>query len=134
MAETAATAGAPDNAAGAGPAPADIAYAIRPCTADAAQLADWHGTATSQNLLLDGLCPACAHDSPQAAPLKVTALEAHAVRAGPVRIPVTLTCNCSAERAGAAGNPQRRVRAELARRRYGRGRAGDPRTRCRTRT
>lgn len=90
-------------AADAGPALGDIGYAIGPVKADAGQLSDWHGTATGENLLLSGPCPECGHEAPQPVPLKVTALEAHAVPAGPVALTVTLTCTCSAEHAGQPG-------------------------------
>jgi len=90
-------------AAGAEPAPGDISYALGPVAADAAQLAQWHGTATNENLLVSGPCPACGHDAPQLVPLKVTALEANVVQAGPVTLAVTLTCTCGAEHARQPG-------------------------------
>jgi hypothetical protein len=90
-------------AAGVEPTPGNISYALGPVAADAAQLAEWHGTATDENLLVSGPCPACGHDSPQFVPLKVTALEAYVVQTVPVTLPVTLTCTCGAEHAGQPG-------------------------------
>jgi hypothetical protein len=89
--------------AGVAPAPESIGYALGPVSADAAQLAEWHGTARDENLLISGPCPMCAHDAPQLVPLKVTALEAYVVQAGPETLAVTLTCTCSAEHAGQPG-------------------------------
>jgi len=89
--------------AGVAPAPESISYALGPVSADAAQLGQWHGTATDENLLIGGPCPMCGHDAPQLVPLKVTALEAYAVQAGSRTLAVTLTCTCSAEHAGQPG-------------------------------
>jgi hypothetical protein len=81
--------------AGAGPAAGDIGYLAALITADSAQLADWHGTATDEALTLDGVCPACGHDSPNFVLRKIAVLEARAVAAaGPVRLTVRLDCTC----------------------------------------
>lgn len=70
-----------------------ITYAIQRITINAAQLANWHGSASDAALNLDGPCPECGHDSPIEISRRVTALEGLRVEP-PKTLTVDLACGC----------------------------------------
>ena len=70
-----------------------ITYATERITVNAAQLADWHGSASDAAFNLDGPCPECGHDSPIEISRQVTALEGLRVEP-PKTLTVDLACGC----------------------------------------
>jgi hypothetical protein len=79
--------------------PLAIEYSAGPVTADAAQLAPWHGRASADVLTLDGPCPACEHPTENQIPRRFSALE-RVGRLTPQPLSVQLACTCTEEHPG----------------------------------
>jgi hypothetical protein len=76
-----------------------IEYAAGPVTADAAQLAPWHGQASADVLTLDGPCPACEHPTENQIPRRFSALE-RVGRPTPQPLSIQLSCRCTEDHPG----------------------------------
>ncbi|HUN32165.1 MAG TPA: hypothetical protein VMU95_09085 [Trebonia sp.] len=84
--------------------PSVIAYAVELISADAGQLAAWHGTRDEDYLTLDGPCPHCGHDAPNNVPLSLNVLEAGRSGPHPATRTVRLDCTCEQVHGGRPDN------------------------------